>query len=241
MDFKQLRKDVERLLDADVSSENIDEYITQNGFTPQEFKLANQNFGTFMSAVKRGGKNVSSLVADWIPIMGANALEKVAPDAWKPTIQRYKDRQMQEAVATQEEIAKKLPAEYESYKELEGIGDTLGYAKEALGESLASFLPGIVTGGVGSIASRGAVAAAGNAARQATYNATREAAKEAARRGVPGAAEEFVTGTAERKAIEAGLEAGKRAAYRTELGRDVASTFIGSSAINVRSSRNTWS
>jgi len=233
MEFKQLRKDVERLLDADVSNEDIHEYITQNGFTPQEFKLANENFGTFMSAVKRGGKNVGSLVADWIPIMGATALEKIAPDSWKPSIQGYKDRQMKEAISTQEEIAKKLPAEYESYKEIEGVGDALGYAKEALGESLASFLPGIFTGGIGSVMSRGAVAKAGQVAGEAARKGTLGAAKEAAERGVPGAAEEFVSGVAEQRAKTAGIEAAKKAMTRTELGRDVANTFIGSAAINV--------
>lgn len=224
-DFKRIRDNVQKMVDQSAPEFDIDGYLESEGFTPREFKLANQNFGTFMSAVKRGGKNVGSLVADWVPIMGATALEKLAPDAWKPSIQSYKERQMKEAVATQEEIAKKLPAEYESYKEIEGVGDALGYAKEAVGESLASFLPGIVTGGVGSIASRGAVKAAGEAAEAAA----KKAAAEAAKRGVPGAAEEFVTGVAQQRA----KEIGKKAALRTELGRDVANTFIGSAAINI--------
>lgn len=233
MDFKQLRKDVEELIDADVSSADIDDYIRQNGFTPKEFKVANENFGTFTSAVKRGGKNVSSLVADWIPIMGATALEKIAPDAWKPTIQKYKEKQLGEAVATQEEIAKKLPAEYESFTELEGIGDTLGYIKEGLGESLASFVPGIVTGGVGSVLSRGAVAKAGQVAGEAAKRQALRGVEEAAKRGTPGAAEELISGYAGQRAAALGAEAAKKAAFRTELGRDLASTFVGSAALNI--------
>lgn len=232
-DFKRLRTDVQDLIKFGAPDEEVDAYIESRGFTPKEFRLANENFGTFTSAVKRGGKNVGSLVADWIPIMGASALEKIAPDAWKPTIQQYKEKQLGEAAATQEEIAKKLPAEYETYKEIEGVGDALGYAKEALGESLASFLPGIVTGGVGSVLSRGAVAKAGQVAGEAARKGTIDAAKEAAARGVPGAAEEFVSGIAEQRAVAAGTEAAKRAMTRTELGRDVANTFIGSAAINI--------
>ena len=232
-DFKRIRDNVQKMVDQSAPEYDIDGYLESEGFSPREFKLANENFGTFMSAVKRGGKNVGSLVADWVPIMGATALEKIAPDSWKPTIQGYKDRQMKEAISTQEEIAKKLPAEYESYKEVEGVGDALGYAKEALGESLASFLPGIFTGGVGSVMSRGAVAKAGQVAGEAARKGTLGAAKEAAERGVPGAAEEFVSGVAEQRAKTAGIEAAKKAMTRTELGRDVANTFIGSAAINV--------
>lgn len=232
-DFKRIRENVQKMVDQAAPDYDIDGYLESEGFTPNEFRLANQNFGTFMSAVKRGGKNVSSLVADWIPIMGATALEKVAPDAWKPTIQGYKDRQMKEAVATQEEIAKKLPAEYESYKELEGIGDAFGYAKEALGESLASFLPGVVTGGVGSIAGRGAVAKAGQVAGETARKAALEGTKKAAATGVPGAAEELISGYAGQRASAAGLEAAKKAMFRTELGRDVAATFVGSAALNI--------
>ena len=58
-DFKQLRQDVTDLINLDAPDEEVDAYISSRGFTPQEFKLANQNFGTFTSAIKRGGKVVS--------------------------------------------------------------------------------------------------------------------------------------------------------------------------------------
>ena len=93
MDYKQLRSDVEELIEAGVSGDNIDNYISQNGFTPKEFKIASENYGTFMSSVKRGGKNVGSLIADWLPMMGADVLEKIAPDSWKPHLESYKQKQ----------------------------------------------------------------------------------------------------------------------------------------------------
>ena len=138
MDFKQLRQDVTKLIDAEVDSDKIDAYIEQNGFTLPEFKLANENYGTFMSAVKRGGKNISSLVGDFLPAMGADLFEKIAPDSFKPQIEAFKQRQLEEAAATQEEIAKTLPAKYESYEEVGGPLEALGYAKEAVGEAVTS-------------------------------------------------------------------------------------------------------
>ena len=78
MDFKQLNKDVDEFIEAGVPKEVIDGYIKQNGFTIPEFKLANENYGTFMSAVKRGGKNIGSLIGDFLPAMGADLLEKIA-------------------------------------------------------------------------------------------------------------------------------------------------------------------
>ena len=80
MDFKQLNKDVDEFIEAGVPKELIDGYIKQNGFTIPEFKLANENYGTFMSAVKRGGKNIGSLIGDFLPAMGADLLEKIAPE-----------------------------------------------------------------------------------------------------------------------------------------------------------------
>ena len=110
-DFTRIRDNVQKMVDQSAPEEHIDGYLETEGFTPQEFKLANENYGTFVSAVKRGGKGLGSLLADVLPAMGADLVEKVAPESWKPKIEEYKQRQWKEAAATQEEIAKKYPGQ----------------------------------------------------------------------------------------------------------------------------------
>ena len=177
-DFTRIKDNVQSMIDQSAPAEDINGYLNTEGFSPQEFKLANENYGTFVSAVKRGGKSVGSLLADVLPAMGADLVEKIAPESFKPAIQAYKEKQMGEAQATQEQMAKMLPAEFESYQDVKGVGDALGYVKEAIGENLASFLPGLITGGVGSVASRGAVLAAGEmAAAQLAKQTANQATK----------------------------------------------------------------
>ena len=163
-DFTRIKDNVQYLVDESAPLSDIDRYLGTENFTAAEFKKANENFGTFTSAIKRGGKSTGSLIADFLPAMGADLLEKIAPDSWKPTLNQYREKQMQEAAKTQQEIAKTLPAEFESYKDVQGIGGAFGYAKEAFGEAIPSMLPGVVTGGIGSIIGRGAVIKAGEVA-----------------------------------------------------------------------------
>jgi len=223
MDFKQLNKDVDEFIEAGVPKEVIDGYIKQNGFTIPEFKLANENYGTFMSAVKRGGKNIGSLIGDFLPAMGADLLEKIAPDSFKPQIEAFKQKQFEEAAATQEEIAKTLPAKYESYEDVGGPLEALGYAKEAVGEAVTSFLPGIVTGGIGSVVSRGAVAAAGQAASQAAKNRVLASAPAAA----------IESGAAEQLAAKAAISAASKAMTSKALQYEAAGAVLGSSALTI--------
>jgi hypothetical protein len=223
MDFKQLRQDVTKLIDADVEGDKIDAYIQQNGFTIPEFKLANENYGTFMSAVKRSGKNIGSLIGDFLPAMGADLLEKIAPDSFKPQIEAYKQRQLKEAAATQEEIAKKYPAQYESFEQVTDPLAALGYAKEAAGEVIPSLLPGVVTGGVGSVLSRGAVAAAGQAAAQAAKNRVLATAPAAA----------IESGAAEALAVKAALKATEKAMATKTLQAQAIGAYAGSAALTI--------
>jgi hypothetical protein len=222
-DFSRIQDNVQSMVDQSASPTDIAGYLNTEGFSPQEFKLANENFGTFTSAVKRGGKGIGSLIADVLPAMGADLVEKIAPESFKPAIKAYKEKQMGEAQATQEQIAKTLPAEFESYKDVGGAGDAFGYAKEAVGESLASLLPGLITGGVGSVASRGAILAAGEMAR--TQAAKSYLASQAAK-NVP-------VQLAERRAAEVGLEAAKAAMAKKATQYEVGSTLAGSAALNV--------
>lgn len=232
-DFTRIKDNVQKMVDQGAPSYDIDGYLNTEGFNPKEFKTAVENYGTFTSAVKRGGKNVGSLIADFIPIMGATALEKIAPESFQPSIENYKKRQYEEAMQTQEEIAKRFPAEFETYKQIEDPIQAFNYAKEAFGESLASFLPGVVTGGLGSFATRGAVAKASQAAGEMAKRRTLEEAKEAAVRGAPGAAEEFVSGIAGQRAAAAGATAAEKALFRNQLAADVGSAYVGSAALNI--------
>jgi hypothetical protein len=222
-DFKQLRQDVVDLIKLGAPDEEVDAYIGSKGFTPQEFSLANENYGTFMSAVKRGGKNIGSLIGDFLPAMGADLLEKIAPDSFKPQIEAFKQRQFEEAAKTQEEIAKTLPAKYGSYEDVGGPLEALGYAKEAIGEAIPSFLPGIVTGGIGSVVSRGAVAAAGQAASQAAKNRVLASAPAAA----------IESGAAEQLAAKAAISAASKAMTSKALQYEAAGAVLGSSALTI--------
>ena len=222
-DFGRIRDNVQKLVDQQAPKEDIDSYLGEEGFTAPEFKLANDNYGTFMSAVKRGGKNIGSLIGDFLPAMGADLLEKIAPDSFKPQIEAFKQRQLEEAAKTQEEIAKTLPAKYGSYEDVGGPLEALGYAKEAIGEAIPSFLPGLVTGGVGSVVSRGAVAAAGQAASQAAKNRVLQGAS----------AEAIASGVAEKEAAKAAIGAASKAMTSKALQYEAAGAVIGSSALTI--------
>jgi hypothetical protein len=222
-DFGRIRDNVQKMVDQQAPAEDIDGYLGSEGFTAPEFKLANANYGTFMSAVKRGGKNIGSLIGDFLPAMGADLLEKIAPDSFKPQIEAFKQRQFEEAAATQEEIAKTLPAKYGSYEDVGGPLEALGYAKEAIGEAIPSFLPGVVTGGVGSLVSRGAVAAAGQAASQAAKNRVLASAPAAA----------LESGAAEQLAAKAAISAASKAMTSKALQYEAAGAVLGSSALTI--------
>jgi hypothetical protein len=51
-DFGRIRDNVQKMVDQQAPAEDIDGYLGSEGFTAPEFKLANANYGTFMSAVK---------------------------------------------------------------------------------------------------------------------------------------------------------------------------------------------
>jgi len=211
------------MVDQQAPADDINGYLSSEGFTAPEFKLANENYGTFMSAVKRSGKNIGSLIADFIPAMGADLLEKIAPDSFKPQIEAYKQRQLQEAAATQEEIAKKYPAQYESFEQVTDPFAALGYAKEAAGEVIPSLLPGIVTGGVGSVLSRGAINAAGQAAAQAAKNRVLATAPAGA----------IESGAAETLAAKAAISAAEKAMATKTLQAQAIGAYTGSAALTI--------
>jgi hypothetical protein len=221
-DFSRIKDNVQKMVDQYAPAEDIDGYLGTEGFTANQFKQANENYGTFVSAVKRGGKSTGSLIADFLPAMGADLLEKIAPESWKPTLEKYKEKQMAEAQKTQEEM-RLLPAEYESAADVKNPLQLFGYAKEAVGEAIPSMLPGVITGGIGSVVGAGVVRKAGQVAgteaaqswlaSQAAKNTTAEYAK--------------------RRAAEIGLEAATSAMTKKALQVEAGSALLGSAALNM--------
>ena len=158
----------------------------------------------FIPSIKRGAAQTGVLLGDILPAMAGRA---VGAD-------EYAAQQMQEAAKSQEEIAKKYPAEIASYTDIKGVGDALVYAKEAVGEALPSLLPSLFTGGAASLIGRGAVAAAQSAAEKAVLS---QAAK-----GLVG--EEL-----KQAATQAGIQAARQTALKYEAGGALA----GSAAQNI--------
>lgn len=161
--------------------------------------------GGFVPAVKRGFYQTGVLLGDVLPAMAARA---VGAD-------EYAEKQWKEAAATQEKIQREMPAAVPSYTDIKGLGDAWTYAKEAVGESIASILPAILTGGLAGVAGRGATIAAKEAAERVLL-------AEAAKRGPPTKA-----------AIDAATAAGVKAAQREALKYQAAGAFAGSAAQNI--------
>jgi hypothetical protein len=221
-DFSRIKDNVQSMVDQSAPAEDINGYLSQEGFTPNEFKTAVGNYGTFMSAIKRGGKSTGSLIADFLPAMGADLLGKIAPESFKPALERYKEKQMEDAAKTQQQM-KVLPAEFESYQDIKSPLDALNYAKEAVGEAIPSMLPGVVTGGAGAVLGRGAIEAAGKAAGNAASK--KYLASDAAKNvSAPFAA---------KRAAEEALKAATPAMTKKALQVQAGSTVVGSAALNM--------
>jgi len=169
--------------------------------------------GGFFPAVKRGAMQMGMLLGDVAPAMAARAIGA----------DEYADRQMREAAETQARIQREVPAAVPSYKDISGLGDAWTYAKEAVGETLASLVPTLLTGGAAGVLARPAIAAANVAAREAAEKALLASAMSA---GPP-------TQVALKAAQEAAVKAGVDAAQKTALRYQVAGGFAGSAAQNV--------
>lgn len=105
----------------------------------------------------------------------------------------YAQRQMQEAATSQEELLRKYPLQFESYKDVGGPFEALQYGAATLGElgpsALTALIPGVGLGAVGTrlggqAALRGAMAA--GPATPAALAAAKEATAAAGRRAMYG-------------------------------------------------------
>jgi hypothetical protein len=158
----------------------------------------------FIPSVKRGYAGLESLIGDVLPAMAAHA---VGAD-------EYAKKQMKEAAASQEEIAKKYPAEVPSYKDIKDVGTGFKYIVESVGEAIPSILPSLFTGGAAAIAGRGAVIAA------------RAAAEDVVMKGA-------AAGIAEEALKKAALDAGVKAAQNTALKYEATGALAGSAVQNI--------
>lgn len=132
--------------------------LTQEQFLAQvrqlsekhDFKLPGPDYGlmgSFTKGVSRGATRMSETFGDILPALGASALG----------FDDYAKAQMAEAKATEEQLARTNPAQFESYKQVEGVGDAARYALETLGEVTPDMASMLVPGGIGgAVAKRGA-------------------------------------------------------------------------------------
>jgi hypothetical protein len=113
-----------------------------------EFELpqAEMGFGEMASkALTRGTKRLGSTFGDIIPAMGAKALG----------FDEYAQRQLEEAKATEEEIAKYYAPQYPEMGAVKGISDVPGFFLETILEQVPNIATSLIPGvGAGVIAAR---------------------------------------------------------------------------------------
>jgi len=96
-------------------------------------------------AFTRGTKRLGSTFGDIIPAMGAKALG----------FDEYAQKQLEEAKATEEEIAKYYAPQYPEMKAVKGISDVPGFFLETIVEQIPNIATSLIPGvGAGAIAAR---------------------------------------------------------------------------------------
>lgn len=118
-----------------------------------ELPQAEMGFGEMASkALTRGTKRLGSTFGDIIPAMGAKALG----------FDEYAQRQLEEAKATEEEIAKYYAPRYPEMRAVKGITDVPGFALETIIEQIPNIATSLIPGvGGGAIAARTGLTALG--------------------------------------------------------------------------------
>ena len=172
-----------------------------------DFKVPTPEFGlgeTFTRAVKRGTKQLGILGGDVLPAMVGKGLG----------FEDYAARQMEEAAASQQEIARQRPPIFESYKQVESPYQALQFGIEVIGEQIPNIATSLIPGfGLGAVTGRAALTSTGKAL-----------ATQAAERGLAGeAATAFVT--------EGMKRAAPQIAAKAQTGQNVG-IFLGSYAQN---------
>lgn len=144
--------------------ENADPNIlfqaTQQQVDADETKRLQKEYGpgileTFGRGVKRGAGALGSTFTDIIPAMGASALG----------FEDYAKEQLAEAAQKQQGREAASPTVFQSYKDVEGVGDALKFAAETIGEQVPNIATALIPGvGAAGLAARAGLGAAGKAA-----------------------------------------------------------------------------
>ena len=174
----------------------------------------------FTRGVKRSVGELGVTAGDVLPALVAGAVlpdEKARP---------FVERQLKEAAETREELEKKYPTKYKSYKDVEDIGSGAGYVAERVGELVPDIGPSLVTGLVGRYAGK-------RMAREAADKTAKELAQKTELELLEGGAENIAEQTAYKSIAD---KVGREAAEK--LSRDYANrglnagVFLGSYAQN---------
>ena len=172
--------------------------------------------------IRRGATRLSSTAADLLPALGASTIasiaETVGADNAAEALRDYATEQINENMATEEAIAANNPAEFQSYKEVAGVGDAVKFGLQVVGEQVPNLLGIIGTGGIGS-------AVAKKTAEKQAKKLVDKRVKELKDKGADKDKIDFRNNVSGQKLIkQVGEKAAKKALY--------ASTFMGSYALN---------
>ena len=129
--------------DDDLTPEQFQAQLTQLS-KQYGFELPKSDYGYLGSltrGVKRGAKELSSTFGDVIPAMVGKSLG----------FDEFAQRQMGEAAETQRQIQETNPAQFESYKDVKGLGEGTKFFLENLGEQLPNIATSLVPGGIGGV------------------------------------------------------------------------------------------
>ena len=144
-----------------------------------------------IKGLKRGASRMGSMVTDTIPALIGSGLG----------FDEYAKRQLEEGAQKEAELQRTNPAQFTSYKQVEGLGDALRFGAETLGESATDILGIIGTGGVGG--ALGKRAAVKGAEQLAENIAKREAIRDVLPGGVSAARAAELEAAAVREAASA--------------------------------------
>lgn len=134
--------------------------FVQQQIEAQDIRRLQKEYGpgileTFGRGVKRGMGELGSTITDIIPAMAGSALG----------FDEYAKEQLAEAAQKRREREMAAPSVFQSYKDVEGLGDAAKFAAETIGEQVAnigtSLIPGV---GAGALATRAGLGMAGKAA-----------------------------------------------------------------------------
>lgn len=151
---------VYRVEGPDNADPNILYQAAQQQVDADETKRLQKEYGpgifeTFGRGVKRGVGELGSTFTDILPAMGASALG----------FNEYAKEQMAEAAQKRQEREASAPAVFQSYKDIEGVGDALKYAAETIGEQVPNIATSLIPGAGGAaLAGRAGLGMAGKAA-----------------------------------------------------------------------------